>query len=362
MKLRRIFALVPDCHVTGWRYAAVWRKHFYEGLVQAGLSIVLPRNVDFGWARPPQSVDMQRTAGARARTSERLLSQIISTEGGPPQAVFSCCFSHDVELELVDRVRAAGIPWVNFFCDSLYAFDRVSALGSRTSLNWFVESAAEERYRALGVPCLRAPYALNPEHLPDSSCNSPDRALLFVGAANRHRLRTVALLRLARVDLHLRGWGWNEALAPPSAGIPVSKNPFKRLARSALRWLLAGRTGGYLNDDTMCDELRSSAVVLGLNEGGAEPNAPHYLKLRDLEFPGMGCCCLTQHHTDLAEIFELGPAREIVTFRTPAEAARLANELARHPAECRAIGQRARTRVLAEHTWSTRLAQIESRL
>ena len=360
MKLRRIFALVPDCHVTGWRYAAVWRRHFYGGLARASVEVLVPRDVDFGWARPPQAFDFARSADARARVSEALLAQIVTAEGGPPQAVLSYCFSHDVELDLVDRVRAAGIPWINFYCDSLYAFDRVAHLAARTSLNWFVESGAEERYRALGVPFLRAPYALNPDALPDASCVTADHALLFVGAANRNRIRSAALIRLAGADLQVRGWGWKEALEARPSPRGALSTLTKRAGRAAARTLLGARVGGYLDDGAMLEELRRSAVILGLNQGGLGPDAPSYLKLRDLEFPGMGCCCLTQHHADLAGIFDLG--KEIITFRTPWEAGRIAKALARHPAECREIGRRARARVLGEHTWSARLPLLESRL
>jgi hypothetical protein len=360
MKLRRVFALVPDCHVPGWRYSEVWRKHFYDGLAQAGVTVIRPRDLDFNWARPPQTFNLARSADVRARVSEALLDQILTAEGGPPQAVLSCCFSHDVELDLVDRVRAAGILWVNFYCDSLYAFAWVSALAARTSLNWFVESAAEARYRALGVPFLRAPYALNPDALPDASCITPENGLLFVGSANRSRIRTAAAMRLAGADLQVRGWGWPEALTPRLASAAVRPTLAKRITRAAARALLGSRVGGYLDDETLLAELRRSAVVLGLNEGGAGPDACHYLKLRDLEFPGMGCCYLTQHHPDLAEVFEL--RKDIFTFRSPWEASQLAKDLARHPSECRTIGRRARARVLDEHTWTARLPQLEARL
>ena len=356
MKLRRVFALVPDCHVAGWRYSGVWHRHFYGGLRQAGVEVVLPRDLDFSWARPPQAADPSRTAPTRRRVSEALLAQILEADGGPPQAVLTCCFSHDVELDLVDRVRAAGIPWINFYCDSLYAFDRVAALAARTSLNWFVESGAEDRYRALGVPFLRAPYALNPEALPDASCVAPARALLFVGTAHRNRIRTAALLRLFGADLQVRGAGWTEALAAHAAPAHL----VKRAGWAAVRTLLGTRIGGFLDDDAMLMELKRSAVVLGLNEGGTGRDAHSYLKLRDLEFPGMGCCYLTQDHPDLAEIFE--SRKDITTFRSPWEASRLAKDLARHPAECREIGRRARVRVLGEHTWSARLPQLEARL
>lgn len=360
MKLRHVFALVPDCHVPGWRYGEVWRRHFYDGLMQAGVKVTRPHGVDFGWARPPQANDFTRSAEARARVGDAILTQIFAADGGPPQAVFSCCFSHDIEPDLVDRVRAAGIPWVNFFCDSLYAFDRVSSLATRTSLNWFVESEAEERYRALGVPYLRAPYALNPEALPDASCHAPDRSLLFIGSANHHRIRATALIRLTGADLKVHGWGWREALEPKPARSLAPSALMKQTGRAALRALLGSRIGEYLDQDTMLEELRRSAVILGLNAGGLGLDACNYLKLRDVEFPGMGCCYLCQHHKDLGDAFVLG--QEVISFRTAWEAGQLARDLARFPSKCREIGRLARARVLQDHTWSARLPMIESRL
>jgi hypothetical protein len=324
------------------------------------VKVVRPRNIDFGWARPPQAFDASRSGCDRTRMSEALLAQILPANGDRPQAVLSCCFSHDLESDLVDRVRAAGIPWINFFCDSLYAFDRVAELAARTSLNWFVESEAEARYKALGVPYLHAPYALNPNALPDASCNTQHNSLLFVGSASYSRIRAAAFLRLAGADLQVRGWGWKEALESPPGRAGASSSPVKRLARTAVRTLLGARVGGYLDDGALLGELRRSAVILGLNEGGTGLEACNYLKLRDLEFPAMGCCYLAQHHADLGKSFELG--REILSFRTMWEASRLAKDLARHPAQCREIGRRARARVLGEHTWASRLPLIESRL
>ena len=97
-------------------------------------------------------------------------------------AVLSYCFSHDLELDVVDQVRASGVPWINFFCDSLPAFDTVEALARRTSLNWFVESEAATSYEPWGPP-LCEPYAFDPSSLPDAHASSPERAVAFVGTA-----------------------------------------------------------------------------------------------------------------------------------------------------------------------------------
>ena len=76
MRLRRVFALVPDCHVTGWRYGPVWRRHFYEGLQGAGIEVILPQGVNFDWARSGLAVDGRGQAERRA-TSLQLSRQIV---------------------------------------------------------------------------------------------------------------------------------------------------------------------------------------------------------------------------------------------------------------------------------------------
>jgi spore maturation protein CgeB len=103
--------------------------------------------------------------------------------------------------------------------------------------------------------------------------------------------------------------------------------------------------------------LSRCRVVLGLNEGRDLHGVyQSYLKLRDVEFPGYGCCYLTQHNEDVEHAFEVG--REVLTFRHVAEAASLVRRSVRYPAQARAMGQAARRRVLADHNWAARLLEL----
>jgi spore maturation protein CgeB len=121
------------------------------------------------------------------------------------------------------------------------------------------------------------------------------------------------------------------------------------------------RGGRSLADDEMVPFLSRCRVVLGLNEGrDIHGNYRSYLKLRDVEFPGYGCCYLTQHNEDVEHAFEIG--REVLTFRDAAEAASLVRRSARHPAQAQAIGQAGRRRVLADHTWAARLRELAGAL
>jgi len=366
----RIFALVSDCH-TASRFAGVWRRHFYDGLRGAVPSVVLPVAVDFEWARPlrqaPLSPSLDRDA-----TSERLWEQIQAAHArGGLDAIISYCFASDVDPALIERAVALGVPWINFYCDSTYAFDQVEPLAQVTSLNWFPERAAAPRYGSLGRPILCRPYAVNSAVLPAAGCDTADHALGFVGAPNGSRVLHLAGLWLLGCRAEVRGFGWRPSVAaPPGAAQPRPRPPVRawfdkhrgwlseRILMRTLIPLLRGGSGGHpLADDAVPSFLSRCRVVLGLNEGrNFHSRYRSYLKLRDVEFPGYGCCYLTQHNEDVEHAFDVG--REVLTFRHLSEAAALVRRSVRHPDEARAIGEAGRRRVLAEHTWAARLPEL----
>jgi spore maturation protein CgeB len=130
----------------------------------------------------------------------------------------------------------------------------------------------------------------------------------------------------------------------------------ERLLVRALKPLVR-RGSRPLGEDEMMEFLSRCRVVLGLNEGRDQQGFyQSYLKLRDVEFPGYGCCYLTQHNEDVEHVFETG--QEVLTFRHVAEAASLVRWSMRNPVLARAIGQAGRRRVLGEHTWAARLPEL----
>lgn len=371
-RLEKVFALVPDCHVSKGYYRGLWRRHIYDGLRPLLKVLVTPETLDFSWARQGHDVETGPLEKERAATSEQLWKQIQSArqEHGL-DAVISYCYAQDVDPGLVQQTIQSGVPWVNFYCDSTHMFEKVEALARLVSLNWFPESAARDRYQALGVPWLCQPYAMNHEALPELVSREPAFSAAFIGLPSTNRITQLGWLRLFGCPAEIRGHGWvGENQNPFHSPIPRSQRLAKALFRRGLGekiirrllWpLVKTQAHGPLGDAEFPEFVRRCRIVLGLNQGrDAQGRFASYLKFRDVEFPGYGCCYLTEHNDDMAGAFAVG--EEVLTYRNMWEAAAEIKRLQREPARAIQIGEAGRRRVLASHTWSVRLGQLAERL
>jgi spore maturation protein CgeB len=78
--------------------------------------------------------------------------------------------------------------------------------------------------------------------------------------------------------------------------------------------------------------------------------------LRLYEGTGMGALLVTDTGTNLADLFE--PEREVVTYRTPDEAAEKVAYYVDHPSEAAAVAQAGQARTLRDHTWPSTMARL----
>lgn len=371
-RLDHIFAVVPDCHHSSGYYRLLWSRHIYEGIRPWVKRLVLPESIDFSWARQGHGIDLTPYAPNRAKASEQLREQIQEAHRRHGlDAVISYCFAFDLDLQVVQEMIRSGIPWVNFFCDSTQMFEKVEALARVVSLNWFPERAAIPSYEALGVPYLCQPYALNPDFLPDLTSRDSARGVGFIGLPTTNRITQLGWLRLFGCPVEIRGHGWvGSGQNPFYSPIPKSKRLWrslrapglgeKILRRAFWPWVVR-HAQGPLSDEAFGEFVRARLVILGLNQGiDAQGKLASYLKFRDVEFPGYGCCYLTEHNADVEATFEVG--NEILTYRNMREAAEQIRRIQREPPQGSRIGTAGRRRVLATHTWERRLAQIAEKL
>ncbi|MBI3415080.1 MAG: glycosyltransferase family 1 protein [Verrucomicrobia bacterium] len=369
---RSVFALVSDCHARTGHYQQLWQRHFYDGLRGALETVATPHDVEFDWARGAAAATGSAFKEARARTSERLREQILGAHRRSGlDAVISYCFGGDLEPGLVSEVTHSGIPWINFYCDSTHRFVEIAALARIVSLNWFPEHAAIPNYRALGVPILCAPYALNPDCLPDLSCQSPRHDSAFIGLPTSNRITQLGLLRLLGCRVAIRGHVWADRSVDPFHNAARKKSDwlavlFRRgLGEKFLRrcfWpIIRAQAEGPLGDGEFGEFLRQSQIILGLNQGRDEAGRlTSYLKFRDVEFPGYACCYLTEFNEDVAAAFEIG--KEILTYQSMWEAAQKIKFYSRRREVAQRIGRAGRARVLASQVWPIRLQQLAQAL
>lgn len=369
-RFERVFALVPDCHSAG-HYGDLWRRHIYEGLRDVVKELVLPAEVNFDWARPALR-DTSTAPPEKTVMSRKLLEQITAAHRRARlDAVISHCYSQDLDLDVVRATIRLGVPWINFFCDSVHSFARVEELARAVSLNWFPEISAIPKYRGLTVPYCCKPYALNPAFLPDLRCRTPEHPVVFIGVPIPQRILQLGALRLRGVPVQVRGPGWSGGGQTPfqARSRPVSErlaalcraNPAEKIARRLAWVLIRKQTGPSLNAVEFNEFLQHSQMILGLNEGRDDSGRwTSYLKFRDLEFPGYGCAYLTGGNAEIEELFKVG--EEILTYRDMGDAARTIRAIRGNTERLVAIGERGRRRVLREHTWDVRVRQLAEAL
>lgn len=367
--LQRVFAVVPDCHARQSYYAGLWGRHFYQGIAGAVQKCHFPQGMEELWAESRDSESrIPLSPSDHAMANQKLAEQIEAIHRGSGlDAVVSYCYSSDIDSELVQRVKKLGVPWVNFFCDSTHMFNRVKTLASVTSLNWFPEHAAIERYQQLGAPYICAPYAFNPDYLPQVAVSHPCHTVGFVGLPTSNRITQLGWLRLLGQRVIIRGRGWTGGQANP---FESRRSPWERLRGALLQphlaekaarrilWPMVRRQAeGELNDKEFFVFLAQCQMILGLNQGRDEKGRlMSYLKFRDMEFPGYGCCYVTEYNEDIASVFELG--REVLAFRTLWEAARTMREIEKEPERLQDIRKAARVKVLNRHIWKARLVEL----
>jgi hypothetical protein len=370
--LNRILALAPDCHTPPNYSHLAWRRHIYEGLRRHVQLLILPEELDYSWARQGHGLDLSPFEDQKRRNSEQLWARIKKAHADHGlDAVFTYCFASDLHLDVVRDTIKLGVPWINFFCDSTHMFEKVEPLARVVSLNWFPESAAEPRYKTLNVPSLLAPYAWNPDWLPDLTNRQDVRPAAFIGLPTANRITQLGWLRVRGCELEIRGHGWvGGEKTPFYSPTPARKRLLKALFSASLAekvqrrllWpLVRPLAKGPLKDEDFGEYVRESLVVLGLNQApDLQGRLTSYLKFRDMEFPGYGCCYLTEHNPDIPRVFEVG--KDILTFQNIGQGAEHLRRLRRDPEEARAIGRAGRRRILAEHNWGVRLVQLAQRL
>lgn len=115
---------------------------------------------------------------------------------------------------------------------------------------------------------------------------------------------------------------------------------------------LSGKIHGPLPTEDYVRVLNSARLVLGINQRGKLVSH----RLRDMEIPSMGLMYTPQRFAELPELFQEG--EEVISWADERELKNLLSELLRNQERMKRIGERARQRVIKDHTWEKRFRDM----
>jgi len=269
----------------------------------------------------------ERTRGLDAllrRSLEQRLAQALRRHNPDLVLVFK---GSRLDARLLARLRGPSrARWANWFPDDPHLLDLSITLSPLYDCFFTHDSSCVPRHAAAGARAHYLPFGVDPERFTPRTPGEEWRAAVtFVGTRDLERAAAAAVLE----PLGFRAWGpgWN--------GRPVYGEDY-----------LAALSGGTLG----LNMHRNFADSPPPEEYGTGAN------MRVFELAALGRPQLSDAKTDITRHFREG--EEVVLYRTLRELDGLARELLADPERHAALGEGARRRVLAEHTWRHRLEEL----
>lgn len=269
----------------------------------------------------------------RKRMNEDFLKRVAKWNEAIPIDLIFCYVSGELITPLtMDKLKSFNIPLINVsFNDKENFVGKIKkgiAHGARDicrffDLNWTSTRDALEKYAVEGALAVYLPEGANPAlHRPYDLPKEFD--VSFVGQCYGHRPDYLRQLQAAGIAVVAYGGGW---------------------------------PNGPLSTEDMVKMYSRSKINIGFAAVSDMADA-FCLKGRDFEVPMSGGLYLTQHHSELELVYDIGS--EIETYTDPGELVEKVRFLLDHPEKADAIRRRGYQRAHAEHTWEMRFEKIFS--
>lgn len=261
-----------------------------------------------------------------------------------PDIVFFFLFKDEIDPAAIEAMRA---PTVNWFADDHWRFEDFTRRYA-PALDWSVTTDHDSlpKYRALGVEnvvlsqwaCNRYAYSRRSDELRYD--------VTFVGQPHGDRVEVVERLRAAGIAVQCWGHGWPGGRLEQDEMVEV-------FSTSRLNLNLA-------NSSTNPWTLRMRLGAIARLRRPWDPPRRSQIKGRTFEVPGSGGFLLTDRVPHLEEYFEL--EKECSAFTSTDELIEKIHYWLDRPEERAAVAEAGYRRVLAEHTYDHRFAEIFSRM
>ena len=259
-----------------------------------------------------------------------------------PDVAFFCLFEDELDAATIEGVaREGGCPTVNWFADDHWRFDDFTRhIAPSFTLAVTTDADSLPKYRAAGIERVHlSQWACN-RHAYRKVSDELEHEITFVGQPHGNREETIERLRRAGHEVECWGHGW-----------PAGRLSHDEMVR------VFGTSRINLNLSNSSSPPRTPRALLGrlLGRGPKGPR-PAQIKGRNFEVPGCGGFLLTERVPHLERYFELD--REVAVYDGVDELVERVGYWLDHPDERAAVADAGYRRVLAEHTYDHRFAEI----
>jgi spore maturation protein CgeB len=270
--------------------------------------------------------------------AQAVLARALEMEA---QLVFFLAQSPVTE-EAVGELRRAGIPTAFWFVEDASLFPYGEKIAHGFDVFFHIQRGPlEEKLRSAGarrvhyLPMAADPTVHRPLQLSEEEKRRYGSELSHVGAGYHNRRHFFASLS----DYDFKVWGSDWEQWPAAA----------RLLQEEGRRVSTEEAVKIFNASSVNLNLHSSTFTEGVNPQG------DFVNPRTFEVAATGAFQLVDQRALLGDLFE--PGREVATFQDLRSCRRSLDHYLAHPEERAAIAQRARERVLAEHTYRHRMEE-----
>lgn len=313
---------------------------------------------------------------------------------GKLDLIFAVVYDDVLEVETVRRLRALGVPMVNYHVDLVGQWYRVLQTGPFFDRLACAQTDHWPALKRRGIKPFYMPMAANP--IGAATHPAHFDGVLYLGSPWPYRRQALAALHAEGIPLRVYGHGWDQDQAPPrgttddpSRAQPLRKNIhdmahylLPRLREEGLASVLESlrmrvrRDGqaparalppdvvmGKYPQDLFAALVRGAAINLGFThfKGPAgTPREQRQVRLRDIEIPMAGGFYLGQDCAQLREILEEG--KHVGTWNDQGELIEKCRYYLGHPEERRRMAATAQDHCLKNHTWTQRFGSLLAEL
>jgi hypothetical protein len=360
-----------------------WTYYIKNGIQEAGMQWTEIPGLDWAAGLVPYENDPALQQWQQ-QAWEKTIKHIEANRGQID--VFLCyLYPKQIDTGAIKRIKAMGIPCVNFYCDNVRSFTKLPHQFKVFDLVWVPEFEALHLYQNAGVPYINLPMPMwvDPQY---RHFNEQETDIIsFIGSKDDLRAQLLADAITRGLPIQIRGNGWNDTSKPtvhsmsPSPSSKI-KNQFNLLRNAGIKGFVAyhfQRNKKAIPVDIPVENIfkkpgfdeyirlsRESMVTLGINRvptfNTFGKDIITYSRLRDLEAPMLGACYLTEYTAGLPQLYDLGTDIEI--YANADELVYKSKELASSKSRRKELRIKGQQRALNSHSIPQSLQLIKTRL